>query len=189
MIPYRTGDNLAGLQALIRDHVREGMSVLEIGAFVGDSTREFLKAGANVVSVDPWNEQMPGYHVEGGHILQAWTMNTRGWKGRAFPFVGTGSAYYRAAATGEYNWRFDLAYIDAVHTYAAVRFDIANCRQLLVTGGLLAGHDYCTEHFPGVVAAVDEAAHQLGLTVKVYPDTSWILTPPTNDTNQTSAVQ
>lgn len=181
MKPYRTGNNLSGLQELIRDHVRSGMQILEIGAFVGDSTREFVRAGAYVTSVDPWNEQMPGYHVEGS-IFEAWAMNTRDGPGHAHPFLGTGADYYRAASTPDYPARFDLVYIDAVHTYEAVRFDIANCRRLIATGGNLAGHDYSPEHFPGVVTAVDEAALQLGLTVKVYPDTSWILLPTTNTT-------
>ena len=43
---------------------------LEIGAFVGDSTNVFLDAGASVLSVDPWNEQMPGYEVK-GELLEA----------------------------------------------------------------------------------------------------------------------
>lgn len=179
MKPYRTGANLTGLQDLIRDHVRYGMWVLEIGAFVGDSTREFIRVGAWVVSVDPWNEQMPGYHVEGS-IIQQWMLNTRGLKGTAMPFVGTNRDFYRAAATPDYVARYDLAYIDAVHTYDAVRHDIRNCRRLLKPGGKLAGHDYCPTHFPGVVAAVDEAAGMMGLVVKTYADTSWILTPPTS---------
>jgi SAM-dependent methyltransferase len=176
MKPYRTGVSLTGLQDLIREHVKPGMRILEIGAFVGDSTREFQQAKAFVVSVDPWNQQMPGYHVEGS-IFKAWAMNTRCWMGTALPFVGTGADFYRTAAVPNYAGRFDLAYIDAVHSYDAVRFDIAECVKLLRPGGKLAGHDYCQTHFPGVVAAVDEAAKRLGLTVKTYADTSWILVP------------
>lgn len=175
MKPYRTGANLTGLQDLISDHVRPGMKVLEIGAFVGDSTREFLKAQTIVVSVDPWDEQMPGYFVQNGRILEAWKMNTYGYHGRAYPFIGTGADYYRAAATPDYQDRFDLVYIDAVHTFDAVKFDIENCERLLVPGGKLAGHDYCPRNFPGVCNAVNLAAHRLNLNVQTYADTSWVL--------------
>ena len=165
--PYRTGQNLSGLQQFARDHLRPGMRVLEIGAFVGDSTNVFLDAGASVLSVDPWNEQMPGYQVEGG-IFEAWLENTRG---RADWFKGTGAEFYDAHSYPEY----DLAYIDAVHTFDAVQDDIIGCLSRLRTGGKLAGHDYCPRHFPGVVHAVNEWAARLRKTVKTYPDTSWII--------------
>ncbi len=176
MKPYRTGNNLTGLQDLIREHVRPPLSILEIGAFVGDSTREFAKAGAVVLSVDPWDEQMPGYHVE-GDILEAWRENTKGLN--VVAWRGTAGAFYRDAFCGGFmGVRFDMAYIDAVHTYDAVRFDIENCERILAPGGILAGHDYCPANFPGVVQAVDEAAARLNLTVKTYADTSWVLTNP-----------
>ena len=165
--PYRTGQNLSGLQQFARDHLRPGMRVLEIGAFVGDSTNVFLDAGASVLSVDPWNEQMPGYEVK-GDIFDAWLTNTRG---RAVAFRGTGAEFYDTHSYPEY----DLAYIDAVHTYEAVRDDITGCLPRLKPSGKLAGHDYCPRHFSGVVRAVNAWAEKLGKTVKTYPDASWII--------------
>ena len=165
--PYRTGSNLTGLQQFASDHIRPGMTILEIGAFVGDSTNVFLDAGASVLSVDPWNEQMPGYHVNGS-IFDAWLANTRG---GASWHKGTGADFFAV----DHCPRFDLAYIDAVHTYEAVCDDIAGCLKLLKPNGKLSGHDYCPRHFPGVMQAVNEWADKLGRTVKTYPDTSWII--------------
>jgi predicted O-methyltransferase YrrM len=50
----------------------------------------------------------------------------------------------------------DFIFIDADHSYEAVRADIAAWRRRLVPGGLIAGHDY-DAHWPGVMRAVDEA--------------------------------
>jgi predicted O-methyltransferase YrrM len=46
-------------------------------------------------------------------------------------------------------------FIDADHSYEAVKSDIENYWTKLKTGGILAGHDYW-EHDPGVIQAVDE---------------------------------
>jgi len=50
----------------------------------------------------------------------------------------------------------DFVFIDAEHTYEAVRADILTWRWKLKPGGLLAGHDYNDKSFPGVCRAVDE---------------------------------
>lgn len=51
----------------------------------------------------------------------------------------------------------DFVFIDADHSYQAVRDDIAAWRTRLKPGGWLCGHDYDPRKFPGVVAAVDDA--------------------------------
>lgn len=53
------------------------------------------------------------------------------------------------------NEHFDFVYIDAVHSYEAVKQDIAAWLPKIKSGGVLAGHDYDVV-FPGVIQAVDE---------------------------------
>jgi len=57
---------------------------------------------------------------------------------------------------------FDMVFIDAGHTYNAVKNDLKAWAPKLIRGGLLAGHDYTTDrdHCAGVIKAVDE----------LYPD-------------------
>jgi predicted O-methyltransferase YrrM len=50
----------------------------------------------------------------------------------------------------------DFIFIDADHSYEAVKADIAAWSKRLAPGGLIAGHDY-DAHWPGVMRAVDEA--------------------------------
>ncbi len=51
----------------------------------------------------------------------------------------------------------DFVFIDADHSYEAVRDDIRNWRPKVRRGGWLGGHDYRSDKWPGVVRAVDEA--------------------------------
>ena len=51
---------------------------------------------------------------------------------------------------------FDFMYIDADHTYEAVKKDLELCKIKTKPGGIIAGHDYNKEKFCGVVDAVNE---------------------------------
>ena len=50
----------------------------------------------------------------------------------------------------------DAVFIDADHTYDAVKKDIANWMPKIRKGGILAGHDYI-HTWPGVIQAVNES--------------------------------
>jgi hypothetical protein len=51
---------------------------------------------------------------------------------------------------------FDFMYIDADHSYEAVKKDLELCKIKTKPGGIIAGHDYNKEKFCGVVDAVNE---------------------------------
>lgn len=51
----------------------------------------------------------------------------------------------------------DFVFIDADHSYEAVKADIAAWRAKVREGGWITGHDYTPDRFPGVVRAVDES--------------------------------
>jgi hypothetical protein len=53
-------------------------------------------------------------------------------------------------------WAPQFVYIDAEHDYESVKADIAAWWPFLMSGGILAGHDYDKAVLPGVVQAVDE---------------------------------
>lgn len=79
-----------------------------------------------------------------------------------------------AAAATFSSGSVDLVFLDASHDEAAVTADIAAWWPSLRAGGVLAGHDYRDDH-PGVVAAVDRAAAQHGLTLARGPGSIWAL--------------
>lgn len=73
---------------------------------------------------------------------------------------------------------FDIVFIDAEHTYDACKKDIELWLRHLRDGGLLAGHDYHHESFPGVVKAVDEFVAEHGLELTILPQsTIWTCRP------------
>lgn len=60
-----------------------------------------------------------------------------------------------AAAQVEDGWA-DFVFVDAAHSYEAVKGDLRDWRPKVRAGGWFGGHDYHDAH-PGVVRAVDEA--------------------------------
>jgi predicted O-methyltransferase YrrM len=64
----------------------------------------------------------------------------------------------------------DFVFIDADHSYEAVKDDIACWAPKVRSGGWVGGHDYHPRKFPGVVKAVDEA---YGKRVQHWPGTIW----------------
>jgi hypothetical protein len=81
----------------------------------------------------------------------------------------------------------DFVFIDADHTYEAVRADLAAWYPKVRPGGLLAGHDYANRDHEdpgrgitrwGVKRAVDEFAHYHGLRLDIFPWTLWACRKP-----------
>jgi hypothetical protein len=63
------------------------------------------------------------------------------------------------------NDHLDAVYIDADHCYEAVKQDLNLSFQKVGENGLIMGHDYEENEFPGVVQAVDEFCEQNDLKI------------------------
>jgi len=78
------------------------------------------------------------------------------------------------AARGFADRSLDFVFIDACHTYAAVRDDLAAWWPKVKPGGLIAGHDYT--NWPGVKVAVDEFVASQGLAYAFRASrSSWMI--------------
>ena len=75
-------------------------------------------------------------------------------------------------AAGNLEGFADFVYLDANHSYEAVKQDLASWLPRIRPGGIIAGHDFSLE-FPGVRQAVEELAHQLKLHVTVEQASVW----------------
>ena len=192
MQSYRVGNEITGLRDFAREfrarfrrlHLRKGASLLELGSFVGDSTRIFIEeiSPSQVVCVDPWNQLMPGYDVEGNNVLAAFQKNVlpvaQERRCELYAVPKTSDEFF--ASVTDCNDSFDLVYIDAIHTYEAVMSDIRGSLPMLKAGGTLAGHDYSPRHHPGVVEAANQAHGELDgrfYKLEVFADTTWALIP------------
>lgn len=65
-----------------------------------------------------------------------------------------------------------FVYIDGAHTEQACLTDMVAWWAVLAEGGMLAGHDYDEPH-PGVRAAVERFARELGLVVRLTHETDF----------------
>ena len=73
---------------------------------------------------------------------------------------------------------FDLVFIDAEHSYAAIKEDIAAWFPKIKAGGWIGGHDYQNPKFPGVTTGVDEWAASVGLPVESGAYFTWWVQVP-----------
>jgi hypothetical protein len=117
---------------------------------MADNTAGFIYA------VDPWAGDWHGSEdgsiVTGEDVFRSFKQNVRGLSNvSAVRMTSTDAAAFFA----DQRLKFDMVFIDALHTYDALKADILAWRPLLTDGGLLCGHDYHPD-FPGVKQAVEE---------------------------------
>ena len=147
-------------------------TLVEIGVAYGRSIAvlaQHADQSARIYGVDPWVDFMGGDNLPPevfeslrahGSPQQACVANlTRcGLRDRVELVLGT-SAW---ASTLFDDASCDLVFIDGDHRYESVREDIRAWRPKVRPGGLLAGHDYTLQNFPGVVRAVEEEFGNMG---------------------------
>jgi hypothetical protein len=142
--------------------------IVEIGSWMGRSTRAFadnIGPDGIVYAVDTWEGspecgQMEKLPID--WIYDQFKVNMRDHLG------SDGMGLVRATKTTSLNMaailethkiepceKFDLVFIDASHDYEDVKADILAWLPLVKPGGIICGHDYCTQ-WPGVVQAVNE---------------------------------
>lgn len=145
-------------------------TMVEVGTWKGDNAFRILdrRPDVRLILVDPW---VSGLVDEG---LMKWiesgsTMATRN---QAEVEAIYRSVMESAKAHGERcrvmrmksieaaplipDLSIDMVFIDAIHTYEAVREDIRAWIAKVKPGGYIGGHDFGQERFPGVQQAVEE---------------------------------
>lgn len=152
----------------------------ELGVLKGDTFLYLLERNPtlHLLGVDTWAPavEQDSRREEGGrsykeHDLNGYyltlekTILDKGWEDRAFLARTTTTAAAENIADGT----FDFVFIDADHTYEGVSADIDAWYPKIRNGGMLLGHDFNFEDFPGVVRAVYERF----VTVDHYPDKVW----------------
>ena len=157
-------NRIAGLIEMIKELFPKSARVVEIGTGQGVSTEVFALLCGEVTTTDSMSEEDP------------WRVQARAVFARYENIKHFNMASARLASILPDKF-FDVVYIDAGHTYEAVRDDIRNWRAKVKPGGLICGHDYIDrpKHGFGVIKAVDEA---FGKPEKTYKDTSWAVRVP-----------
>jgi len=139
----------------------QGRVCLEVGAFEGYSTWLMAQTAVSVFSVDTFQANTAGtVQMDELTTLDKYKRTIEGLPNVDY-YIGT-SALYAATARRD-KQEYDLIFLDADHSYEAVKQDIALWWPRLKDGGIMAFHDYHPEHsyFPGVYQAVTERFGEL----------------------------
>ena len=142
----RTPKQREGLQNMI-DYINtikptSEMCMIEIGSYVGESTLMFANHFKEVISVDPYvndydlNDMACSY-APFDKVYQKFLRNT-------LPIHNIKSIRDTSqnALTLLREQKWDLVYIDGIHTLEGVWFDIENYKTIIKSGGFICGHDY-----------------------------------------------
>jgi predicted O-methyltransferase YrrM len=160
---WMTPPELAFLQALVLT-LPFGSTVVELGSWKGRSTVAICEAlasrEARAVAVDTFS----GDNLRAGafdqSMLDVFRANTA-----SFDFLETVVGDSAESAGRFPDASVDLVFVDADHSYDAVRRDIRAWAPKLRPGGLLSGHDW---GWIGVSVAVREAFGRVGLFESIW---------------------
>jgi len=148
---YTTKEELHALYRIVCK-LNKGAIAVEVGSYLGASTC-FISAGLRKVEgkllcIDTWhNETMP----EGNQDTMALFIENTKFFSNAISVLRKRT---EALSVGELPDVIDFAFIDADHSYEAVKNDITLIAPRIRDTGVLAFHD--TKHFSGVSRAVGE---------------------------------
>jgi len=127
--------------------------VLEVGSFMGLSAYCFAIVAKSVMCVDTFSAATDGQRQESTLQTLAAFDEAVARFSNVKRFVGKSE---RAASHYGVAGQFDLVFLDAMHTYEDVKYDIERWWPRVRNGGIMAFHDYGHDNYPGVKQAVDE---------------------------------
>lgn len=118
------------------------MRIIEIGSYIGESTTIFAEHFGEVISVDPFiddydkNDEACNY-APFNEVYHQFLRNTMGYSNIKSIRQTSDKAF---ELLKEHKW--DLVYIDGLHTLDGVWYDVSHYKTLIRKGGYISGHDY-----------------------------------------------
>lgn len=140
--------------------------ILEIGSFLGLSTRTWLRAApeATIICIDPWfdfYEDDSSYRhwpdVVGKNIYHLFLSSCWEFRERLIPMRGTSPGDLQVVA--DLGVQPDLIYIDGNHDYESVRTDLETAHRLFPQA-ILTGDDWVWDGDPQKPRAVQQAVEE-----------------------------
>jgi hypothetical protein len=168
-------------------HLLNAQSLTGEGAEIGVQTGYYSEAilsawqGKKLYSIDPWRTFREEDYIDVANVAQEEHDRLYRQTVSRLSRYGDRSTVLRmtsAKAAHEFDdGQLDFAYLDAQHSYEAVKEDIRLWAPKIRKGGVLGGHDYLDGHVKagvfGVKSAVDEFAREQGLRLIVTHEREW----------------
>ena len=150
--------NSPNVYKMLVENCRDDGKIVELGAWKGRSSAFLVVEAYNksqkieVHIVDTWG----GNPIDGSQdqSADAYSKFTSNMALLSIPYQAHRMTTNEAAGLFK-DESLDSVFIDADHSYEAVKMDIQNWMPKVCKGGILAGHDY-TSAWPGVIKAVNE---------------------------------
>lgn len=147
-------------------------TIIELGPYQGRSTRALADASPGVVyAIDNWNASINNGRPDVAARQACYTNLADLIESGRVVLLERDSQLGSGCFADDF--LADMLWIDAEHTYEAVRSDIRAFDPLVKAGGLVCGHDYSHWH-PGVVQAVDEAYGDRVQTLGIHRSIWWV---------------
>jgi len=165
-----------GLKDMINHTNLANASMIEIGCYMGDSTKIFADSGrfTKIYAVDPW---VAGYDDRDAASRSDFKYVETAFDQFAdeYDIVEKIKMTSNDALSKFDNHSVDLVYIDGDHRAEAVKNDIRNYRDIIRPGGYLAGHDW-TNAKVGPAKEIREAILEImeRHPDQTFSDCSWI---------------
>jgi predicted O-methyltransferase YrrM len=118
------------------------MRIIEIGSYVGESTMIFADRFKEVVSVDPYIndydlDDAACHHAPFDKVYEQFIRNTL-----SIPNIKSIKETSENAFSILKDQQWDMVYIDGLHTFEGVSYDIEHYKSIIKSGGFICGHDY-----------------------------------------------
>ena len=150
--------NSPNVYKMLVENCRDDGKIVELGAWKGRSSAFLVVEAYNkspkieVHIVDTWGgNPLDGSQDQSADVYSKFTSNM---SLLSIPYQAHRMTTNEAVKIFE-DESLDAVFIDADHSYEAVKLDIKNWMPKIRKGGILAGHDYSSAWL-GVIRAVDE---------------------------------
>lgn len=160
-------------RAELLEKIDKSLEIAEIGVFRGQFSEMILQECLpnKLHLVDIWKGREMSGDKDGKNIVRITDMQEIYENEILAKFSETPNVQIHRCTSDDYFEKtpensLDAIYIDAAHTYRAVKRDIENSRKVIRPGGVIMGHDYNQRKFPGTFKAVNEFVAKYNLEIK-----------------------
>jgi hypothetical protein len=143
---------------------------IEIGVFCGGHAERIINTGLDMLfGIDPYKMYEPGMprldsQEDFDMLYDMVVMNRLNKPNYSHLRIDSNSAFNYLK-----DYKVDFIFIDGLHTYEQLSFDLYNYSDLIKKGGVIACHDYNHGSFPLLTKAIDEFANYYDLKINIGP--------------------